>query len=119
AASHAAGTDHIGASYGGSTVHSTRTATPFNLGVTTHADLSISKVDSPDPVLAGNLLTYTLTVHNGGPSDAQAVSVSDVLPGALTGGRYTVGGGPSSSWSGSAGLGTVAAGVTKTVVITA
>src|SRR6185437_5335610 len=71
------------------------------------------------PVLAGNQLTYTLTVHNGGPSDAQAVSVSDTLPGALTGASYTVGGGPSSSWSGSAGLGTVAAGVTKTVVITA
>jgi uncharacterized repeat protein (TIGR01451 family) len=44
------------------------------------ADLSISKVDSPDPVLAGTELTYTLTVSNGGPSTAEAVVVQDTLP---------------------------------------
>ena len=35
------------------------------------ADLSLTKTDSPDPVLAGELLTYTLTVHNAGPSSAR------------------------------------------------
>ena len=44
------------------------------------ADLSITKTDSPDPVTAGNDLTYTVTVHNYGPSDAQAVQVTDTLP---------------------------------------
>ena len=44
------------------------------------ADLSITKVDSPDPVVAGANLTYTLTVANSGPSDAVAVQVVDVLP---------------------------------------
>src|SRR5207245_1280740 len=34
------------------------------------ADLSLTKTDSPDPVLVGQLLTYTLTAHNAGPSDA-------------------------------------------------
>lgn len=44
------------------------------------ADLSITKSDDPDPVYAGQLLTYTLTVANAGQSDALSVSVSDTLP---------------------------------------
>ena len=45
--------------------------------VQARADLSISKDDSPDPVTAGGSLSYTITVDNAGPSDAQAVTVSD------------------------------------------
>ena len=37
------------------------------------ADLSLTKTDSPDPVLAGELLTYTLAVHNAGPQSATGV----------------------------------------------
>ncbi len=44
------------------------------------ADLSITKTDSPDPVIAGNELYYTLTVHNGGPDTASAITVKDTLP---------------------------------------
>src|SRR5262249_51637541 len=36
------------------------------------------------PVLAGNNLTYTITVANAGPSDAQAVSFTDALPAGTT-----------------------------------
>src|SRR5205807_1899946 len=48
------------------------------------ADLSIAKSDSPDPVLAGNNLTYTLSVTNAGPSNASSLSVSDPLPAGTT-----------------------------------
>jgi uncharacterized repeat protein (TIGR01451 family) len=48
--------------------------------VTTAADLVISKSDSPDPVIAGEMLTYTLTITNNGPSSAQNVAVTDTLP---------------------------------------
>jgi uncharacterized repeat protein (TIGR01451 family) len=48
------------------------------------ADLSITKVDSPDPVVAGALLTYTVTVSNAGPDDAFDVVVTDNLPAELT-----------------------------------
>ena len=43
-------------------------------------DLSIAKTDSPDPVIAGKSVTYTLTFTNNGPSDATGVTVTDTLP---------------------------------------
>jgi uncharacterized repeat protein (TIGR01451 family) len=45
------------------------------------ADLSVSKT-GPDEAIAGDPanVTYTITVVNNGPSDAQAVALSDALP---------------------------------------
>ena len=48
------------------------------------ADLSLTKADSPDPVLAGEQLTYTLTVDNAGPRSATAVQLTDTLPATVT-----------------------------------
>jgi uncharacterized repeat protein (TIGR01451 family) len=44
------------------------------------ADLSLTKTDGPDPVLADSALMYTLTVADTGPSDATDVVVTDALP---------------------------------------
>src|SRR6266853_402746 len=44
------------------------------------ADLGIAVTDSPDPAIAGNNLTYTITVTNNGPGGATEVSVTDALP---------------------------------------
>jgi uncharacterized repeat protein (TIGR01451 family) len=44
------------------------------------ADVWITKDDSPDPVFRGNLLTYTITVGNGGPDTATGIKVTDKLP---------------------------------------
>jgi uncharacterized repeat protein (TIGR01451 family) len=52
--------------------------------VTSAADMSVTKVDTPDPVLAGANLTYTITVGNGGPSNAPTASFSDTLPAGTT-----------------------------------
>jgi uncharacterized repeat protein (TIGR01451 family) len=43
-------------------------------------DLSIVKVDLPDPVYSGRELTYTITVSNAGPVTATSVVVTDTLP---------------------------------------
>jgi len=55
---------------------------PFLPLLPTH--LSVTKVDAPDPVLAGTPLTYTLTVINAGPSYAPGVVVTDTLPAGVT-----------------------------------
>ncbi len=52
--------------------------------VGTAADLSITKVDTPDPVDAGSNLTWTITVANAGPSAAAALSLVDTLPAGTT-----------------------------------
>jgi uncharacterized repeat protein (TIGR01451 family) len=44
------------------------------------ADLAITKSGKPNPVLSGDLLTYTLTVTNNGRLDATGVTVTDPLP---------------------------------------
>jgi len=48
------------------------------------ADLSISKADSPDPVLVDTVLTYTIQVGNLGPQTATEVIVTDDLPSHVT-----------------------------------
>ncbi|MCP4540733.1 MAG: DUF11 domain-containing protein, partial [Chloroflexi bacterium] len=48
------------------------------------ADLQIVKFDHPDPVCAGNTLTYTLVYTNDGPSDAHKVYITDTLPSIVT-----------------------------------
>lgn len=52
--------------------------------VIAQADLSLSKLDDPDPVTAGSQLTYFLTVTNNGPSESTGGTVTDVLPNRLT-----------------------------------
>lgn len=48
------------------------------------ADVSVTKVDTPDPVTAGEQLTYTIAVQNAGPDTATTVGLSDTLPAGTT-----------------------------------
>ena len=51
---------------------------PFAVGL--RNDIAVAAVDSPDPVSLGGNITYTITVTNVGPSVANGVLVSNVLP---------------------------------------
>ena len=51
---------------------------------TPSADLELTKRDSPDPVVAGTALSYSLTLSNRGPSDASGVTLTDALPAGVT-----------------------------------
>ncbi|HEU4387617.1 MAG TPA: DUF11 domain-containing protein, partial [Blastocatellia bacterium] len=44
------------------------------------ADLSLTKTASPNPAVAGQNLTYTLTLLNNGPTAASNVVVTDAVP---------------------------------------
>ncbi len=48
------------------------------------ANLLVTKTDSPDPVVIGNPLTYTVRVTNTGPSPATGVFLTDTLPSGVT-----------------------------------
>jgi uncharacterized repeat protein (TIGR01451 family) len=83
-------------------------------------DLELSKSESVSSVPAGGQVTYTLVVHNNGPSDASGVTVSDPLATALTAGSVATSQG---SCLGSAGvickLGALPAGGSAQVLVTA
>ena len=44
------------------------------------ADLRVLKASAPDPVIAGEIVTYIITVENLGPSTSQEVQLVDALP---------------------------------------
>jgi large repetitive protein len=73
------------------------------------ADLSVTKTDSPDPVIAGNNLTYTITVTNGGPDNASNVSLTDTVPTGTTFVSFTAPAGWTATTPPAGGTGTVTA----------
>jgi uncharacterized repeat protein (TIGR01451 family) len=82
------------------------------------ADLSITKADSPDPVLSGQELTYTINVSNAGPS-ATGATLRDTLPAGVTYVSATASQGVCSQSGGivTCGLGEVASDELVTVTI--
>jgi uncharacterized repeat protein (TIGR01451 family) len=76
-----------GAAFNDSASASSSTADPntsnnsatVNGSITTSADLAVTN-SGPSSVLAGSNATYTITLTNHGPSDAQGVVLSDTLP---------------------------------------
>lgn len=53
------------------------------------ADLVVQKQVSPDPVVAGELITYTITVTNNGPNNATGATFRDTIPDAITNVNWT------------------------------
>ena len=52
--------------------------------VTTRADLDVAKTATPNPVVNGQNVTYTITVRNIGPSVSRNVVLTDPVPAPLT-----------------------------------
>jgi uncharacterized repeat protein (TIGR01451 family) len=84
------------------------------------ADLGVTMASSPDPVLAGNDLTYTIIVANNGPDNASSVTVTDNLPTEVSFVSCNSTGGGSCSGSGNNRMVTftsLAAGASETVTL--
>jgi uncharacterized repeat protein (TIGR01451 family) len=98
-------------------VPSNNTSTATN-NVITLADVAVTKVGSPDPVTAGEVLTYTITINNLGPSDAQNVLLSDLVPAIITSPEYSINGGVSwLPWTTFYAAGLIPAGDSRTVLL--
>ena len=82
---------------------------------------TVSIVKTADEaVLAGDTVTFSITVSNAGPSDAHDVTVTDTLDSNLSNAQYSTDNGTTwSAWTGSLNLGTIAAGGSVTLKITA
>lgn len=82
------------------------------------ADLSVVKLGSPKPAVPGELLTYTVTVANAGPSTAVNALLTDSVPSALTNVEYSTNNGITfQPWSGSLSLGNLALSDVRTVLV--
>jgi uncharacterized repeat protein (TIGR01451 family) len=68
-------------------------STQVTTAVTAGADLTISKSAAPAPAIAGQSVTFSLAARNLGPSDAQNVSFTDIMPAGfiITGGTQPTG----------------------------
>jgi len=77
--------------------------------VSAQADVSIVKT-GPATAVAGNNVTYAITVDNAGPSDAQSVTTSDVVPPSTTLVSFVQNSGPANG-------GTLPAGGTQTFTL--
>ena len=79
----AAATDYWVATFNGdsnnSAVSSSATGEPVTITVAP-ADVAITNVGSPNPVVSGDRLRYTITVSNTGGQSATGVIVTDALP---------------------------------------
>jgi len=83
------------------TSHDTNTANnsaTVTIGVAsnTQADLSVTNAGSPNPVNAGQNITFSQTVNNAGPATATTVKLSETLPANTTFVSLT---GPGGAWS--------------------
>ena len=57
----------------------------YTLSSAPQANLTMTKTVSPDPVVAGQTVTWTLVTRNTGPSTANNVTVTDQVPSGITG----------------------------------
>lgn len=98
---------------------STNNADSTDTTVGRSAGVTATKVADRATVVAGGPVTYTIEVHNAGPSDATEVSVSDTLPAELANISVTPSDCSLSGQTVSCTFSELAAGATKTVDITA
>ena len=80
------------------------------------SDVAVTKTDSPDPIVPGNDLTYSIAVVNNGPSAATNVSWSDPLPAGTTFVSVTEPGGWSCTDPGVGNPGTVSCSIASLAV---
>lgn len=84
------------------------------------ADLSVVKTANPSPVIAGEVITYTLLIENAGPSLAVDVNLTDSLPAGLLNAESSTNGGATwTPFTGNLFLGNLLPGAFRQILIRA
>ncbi len=81
------------------------------------ADMEVTKSDSPDPVVSGAVLTYTIMVKNNGPGTGLSAKLTDKLSGDFVSATATQGSCSIQGKTVTCSLGDVASGDTVTATI--
>ncbi len=82
------------------------------------ADLSIVKTVSHNPVIPGDIITFTLTVKNSGPDTAENPVVTDTVSPAVESPQFSIDGGTTwNPWTGSVTLASIPANGTAQILI--
>jgi uncharacterized repeat protein (TIGR01451 family) len=81
--------------------------TAISIAASDEADLRVEKT-ADATIKTGEVLTYTITVTNDGPSNAKAVGIADILPLGLANAQYSTNGG--TDWSNYVSQGTIGLG---------
>lgn len=103
---------------GGIPLQNTVISNEVAVAVVVEADISVMKTASPTSVNPGNILTFRITVTNGGPSTAVNVRLTDMIPPQITGAEFSTNQGANfAPWTGSLVLGTMLAGETRIILI--
>ena len=104
---------------GGGEVDTTNDTASDPTTVTSQADVAVSKSAGASTVTVGSNVTFTITAHNAGPSDATGVQVTDLLPAGLSFVSANPAAGTYTSSTGVWNIGPLAAGATTTLGLTA
>ena len=91
---------------------------PITIATVSTADVSVA-ITSPASINAGSILTYTMTVRNGGPAAVASVTLTSALPFGLVGSTQSQGvcSGTFGLTAFSCNLGPMVAGATATVTV--
>ena len=82
------------------------------------ADLAITKQSDQNPVNLGDILTYTLQITNNGPSDAEVIQITDLIPAPMQDAEFSIDNGATwQTWNGNYSLSTLASGAAYTLLI--
>lgn len=93
---------------------------PVSIACVTAADVSVTESVPSSTVNAGSDVTYTITIHNGGPASAPVVQFSETLPAPLLSSTTSQGvcAGTAGLTTFNCNLGSLALGATATVTVT-
>jgi uncharacterized repeat protein (TIGR01451 family) len=104
---------------GGAELNTANDSATDPTSITSRADVGLTKSASSGTVVIGSTVTYLLTAHNAGPSDATGVQITDQLPAGLTFVSATPAAGTYTASTGVWNIGSLVNGATTSLALTA